>query len=73
MIWTMQNTSTVANESENTNGLGQPTRWLMTNPQCDESDEFVTQDYHRVFLDDQGVLHTCLEYATTGIGRGESR
>lgn len=72
----MQNTSAMkeaANESENENGPEQsPGRWT-THLRCDESGEFVTRDYHRVFSDDRGVLHARLEYATTGTGRGESR
>lgn len=69
----MQNTSAIkeaVNESENANGLGQSTKKLTTNPRCDESDEFVTRGYHRGFLDDQSVLHACLEFTTEGTGRG---
>lgn len=76
MIRTMQNTSAikeVTNGGKNMNGLGRSTRRLTTHPRYDESDEFVTQDYHRVCLDDLGVLHARFKGATTGIGRGESR
>lgn len=75
-IWKMQNTSTLkeaANESENKNGSGQSTSRLMTHFRCDGSGEFVIQDYHRVFLDDQDMLHVRLECITKGAERGRSR
>lgn len=72
----MQNTSAMkeaANESENENGPGQSSGRWTTHPRRDENGEFVTRDYHRIFSDDQGVLHACPEYVTKGTGRGESR
>ncbi|WP_457590060.1 DUF7563 family protein [Halalkalicoccus salilacus] len=72
----MQNTSAMkeaTNESESGNGPGQSSERWTIHPRCDESAEFVTRDYHRVFSDDRGVLHACLESLTRGTERGESR
>lgn len=62
-----------ATESENKNKPGQSTNRSIIYKQFDGNDGFVTRDSHRVFLDDQGVLHACLKYATNGAGQGGSR